>query len=144
MHPEGSSDESVAVLRVRDCEEIVLVAEGSTWESTLDKVDKKIAKVENTRFVVRSKLTVLDGKRAVKLSWTAPKVGLDGYEIYRSTKRYEGYGKKPFFKTTKTTYFNTRDLETGTRYYYKVRGYKNINGKVYYTQWSTKAWRTVR
>lgn len=144
MHPEGSSDESVAVLRVRDCEEIVLVAEGKTWESTLDKVNKEIAKVENTRFVVRSKLTVLDGKRAVKLSWTAPKVGLDGYEIYRSTKRYEGYGKKPFFKTTKTTYFNTRDLETGTRYYYKVRGYKNINGKVYYTQWSTKAWRTVK
>lgn len=210
MHPEGSSDESVAVLRVRDCEEILLVKEAAddTYYPTLsdlrkeeirkletlakqetydeagqaeidrilkegkaaiyeastaedikaaaeaaaEKIEsvltaaeaKEVGKVESTRFAARSEMTSLHGKKAVKVYWNEPEGGMDGYVIFRSTKRFEGFGSKPFFETNKTTYYNTKDLEPGVRYYYKVRGYKEINGKRYYTQWSLKAWRTVQ
>lgn len=104
----------------------------------------EIEKIQSTRFAARSKMTTLHGKKAVKVYWNEPEVNLDGYQVYRSVKRYEGYGKKPFFQTEKTSYYNNKELKTGSRYYYKVRGYREINGQTVYTQWSSKAWRTVK
>ena len=66
----------------------------------------------------------------------------DGVEIFRSTKRYSGYGKEPIFETSKDAYYNTA-IEAGTKYYYKVRGYVMVDGEKCYTDWSAKAWRTV-
>lgn len=113
-------------------------------DSTQDDNAKLIAKIEKARFAVKSKLTTLNGKKAVKVYWKEPKgVDLDGYQVFRSLKRYSGYTKKPFFTTEKTSYYNTKELKAGTCYYYKVRGFKEVDGKTVYTQWSYKAWRTV-
>ena len=72
----------------------------------------------------------------------------DGVEIFRSTQRNKGYGKKPFYVSKKAgstgTYINTKDVKQGTRYYYKVRGYVLVDGQKIYTDFSTKAWRTVK
>ena len=99
------------------------------------------------QLVARSKVTVLNGKKAIRISWydeTGAKLDdiFDGYEVFRSTKRYSGFGKKPFFTTTKTSYTNNKDLKKGNTYYYKVRGYVEVDGKKYYSDWSKKAWRT--
>lgn len=113
-------------------------------DSTQNDNAKLIAKIEKARFAVKSKLTTLNGKKAVKVYWKEPKgVDLDGYQVFRSLKRYSGYTKKPFFTTEKTSYYNTKELKAGTCYYYKVRGFKEVDGKTVYTQWSYKAWRTV-
>ncbi len=115
-----------------------------------DEAIKALIKgVEGTKITLRSKFSKA-GK--IQLNWIKSKgYKVDYYEVYRSVKRYEGYGKKPFFTTkdlgkasSKCWYINTKSLKKGTRYYYKVRGVRVINGKKYYTQWSNKAWRIAR
>lgn len=111
-----------------------------------DDIAAQIAAVKSVKLVARSQMSKAQGKKAVKITWYATdgsEAELDGVEIFRSTKRYSGYGKKPIFTTTKAQYHNTA-VRTGAKYYYKVRGYKVIAGEKVYTDWSTKAWRTVK
>lgn len=90
------------------------------------------------------------GKKGIKITWTADAGDktLDGVEVFRSTCRSKGYGTKPFYISTKGGnegyYINTKSLKTGTRYYYRVRGYILVNGQKVYTDYSNKAWRTVK
>ncbi len=100
--------------------------------------------VENTTLTARSEKV----SGGIKVTWTKSKgYKVDYYEVFRSTKRYSGYGKAAFYTTknaenpAKTWYVNTKDLKAGTRYYYKVRGVRMLDGRKVYTQWSTKAWR---
>ena len=96
-------------------------------------------------FKAKSKLSKLNGKRAIKVTWNVPgEMKLDGYEVFRSTKRYSGFGTEPYFTTSKTSYTNNKELKTGKTYYYKVRGFVEINGVKYYTKFSTKAFRTIK
>lgn len=101
--------------------------------------------VSSDIFKAKSKLTKLNGKRAIKVTWNVPKeMKLDGYEVFRSTERYSGFGKTPYFTTSKTDYTNNKELKTDKTYYYKVRGFVEINGVKYYTKFSTKAYRTIK
>ncbi|MGN1413687.1 MAG: leucine-rich repeat protein [Anaerovoracaceae bacterium] len=117
--------------------------------SSADKEDAAIQArteaVRNTKITLRSQQVKLKtGRMAVKLTWkTDNDVELDGIEIFRSMKRYAGYGKTPRFSTDRNAYYNTA-VKTGKKYYYKVRGYVTIAGEKIYTQYSTKAWRTVK
>ncbi|MGN0715591.1 MAG: hypothetical protein ACI4LN_07185, partial [Anaerovoracaceae bacterium] len=91
-----------------------------------------------------SQVKTKSGKKAIKLTWKGIEdIELEGIEIYRSLKKSSGYGKEPFYTTTKTSYLNTA-VKKGTRYYYKVRGFVTIDGEKVYTQYSIKAWRTVK
>ena len=69
----------------------------------------------------------------IKVSWDKMN-GVDGYQVYRSTSKNGTY--KRAYSTTdpdKNWYINT-NRTTGKTYYYKVRGYKEINGKKVYTK----------
>lgn len=66
------------------------------------------------------------------------------YDVRKSTKRNSGYGTKAYFKISKTTYTNNKGLKKGTRYYYKVRVYKVIDGKTYHSDWFNKAYRIAK
>ena len=110
------------------------------------KMEKLIAGVENTTLKASSKKAA----SGIKITWTKSKgYRMDYYEVFRSTKRYSGFGKVAFYTTknaknpSKTYYVNTGKLKEGTRYYYKVRGVRILDGKKYYTQWSTKVWRVA-
>ncbi len=119
-------------------------------KAEIDKIETAeekalIADVQETKFKARSSMTTLRGKKAIKVTWNAPEdMDFDGYDVFRSTKRYEGFGKKPFFTTKKNSYTNNKDLKSGKTYYYKVRAFKYVNDEKIYTQWSHKAWRTIK
>ena len=114
--------------------------------------DEIIAALESSKLVARSKLITLEnGKKAVRVTWydqNGNEINFDGIEVYRSVKRYKGYGLEPFYTTkgdkSEGYYVNTKDLKEGTTYYYKVRGYVTIDGQKYYTDYSDKAWRTIK
>ena len=88
-----------------------------------------------------------NGKSWLKIMWST--VGddshVDGYEIYKSTKKNSGY-KHAF--TTKNPenkwYKNTAGLKKGTMYYYKVRAFVEVDGQKYYSDWSNKAYRKAK
>ena len=86
------------------------------------------------------------GKGYIKVKWSVKgdATAADGYQVYRSTKRNSGFGTKPYFTTKNKTYKNTKSLKKGTRYYYKVRAYKVVDGKKVYSDWSNKAYRIAK
>ena len=112
--------------------------------------DEILAKLDSYELVARSAAgKTSGGKKAIKIR-VYDKNGLstdffDGIEVYRSTKRNSGYGKKPIFviKSGKSSYYNTA-IKKGKTYYYKLRGYVKINGQKYCTSFSNKVYRTVK
>ena len=112
--------------------------------------EETLAKLDSYELVARSAAgKTSGGKKAIKIR-VYDKNGMstdffDGIEIYRSTKKNSGYGKKPVFviKSGKSSYYNTA-IKSGTRYYYKVRGFVMIDGQKYYTDYSLKAIRTAK
>lgn len=99
--------------------------------------------VESTKIKLTSEKK---SRKSIKINWKkAPGYRVDYYEVYRSTDR-NIYPDSPIFTTQfglKNYYTNTKDLQYGKTYYYKVRGVREIDGEKYYTKWSTKAWRKV-
>lgn len=62
--------------------------------------------------------------------------GASGYVIYRSTSKNGKYTNIATIKKTGTTSYTDKNLTTGKTYYYKIRAYKNINGKKIYGGYS--------
>ena len=107
--------------------------------------------IKNIKIKLTSKqVKTKSGKKGIKITWTAAAGDktLDGVEVFRSKERYKGYGTEPFYTSTKGgnegSYINTKSLKKGTKYYYRVRGYVLVDGQKVYTDYSTKAWRTVK
>lgn len=124
----------------------------TTVKAEFEKTQEQLIKETNAynstiQLIAKSKIAkTAKGKRAIRVYWfekNGKTLNFDGYEVYRSVKKNKGYGKKPIFTTENTKYLNTA-VEKGTRYYYKVRGYKEIGESKLYSNWSTKAWRRAK
>lgn len=80
------------------------------------------------------KLTVTSSAyNSTKLSWSAMS-GAEGYQVFRATS---SKGTYKALKTVKTRSFTDSGLTTGKTYYYKVRGYKTIDGRRVYGEYSS-------
>ena len=104
-------------------------------EATIDTL--KVASVESLKLSVSTKLYT--GSNKIRVNWKV-KGGdasyIDGYQVYKSTKANSGY--KFMGKTKKNYMDNKKNLKKGTRYFYKVRAYVEIDGQKYYSDWSNK------
>ena len=107
--------------------------------------DEQREAVKNAELKLSTKMVkASSGKKAVKLTWKCKsEIPMDGFAIYRSTKKSSGYGKKPIAYSKKNTYTNT-SVKAGKKYYYKVRGYVVIDCEKVYTDYSNVAYRTVK
>ena len=94
-----------------------------------------IASVEGLKL----KASSTKGKGWIKVTWkvTGDTENVEGYQLYKSTKAHSGY--KKCITTTKTSFKNTKNIEKGERYYYKVRAFVTVDGVKYYSDWSNKA-----
>ena len=107
------------------------------------KIERIIKGVEATTLKARSSKTA----KGIKITWTKSKgYKVDYFEVYRSTKKNSGYGKKPMWtiKAQNSKYYYNTAIKKGKTYYYKLRGYVEINGQKYYTSFSNKVYRTVK
>ncbi len=143
---KGAANEIRGLIGLTASDKITVVFEKQAQEPSEAEAEARIkAGVENTTIKLRS---TFSKKNNIQLKWTKSKgYKVDYYEVFKSTKRFSGFGTKAYYKTstgTKNFYINTKELKKGTRYFYKVRGVRVINGEKVYTQWSNKAWRISR
>ena len=71
--------------------------------------------------------------KGIKVSWKRTGSKVDGYQVYRAAKKGGKYTK--IVTSHKLSALN-KSVKKGKTYYYKVRGYKDIDGKTVYTKWS--------
>lgn len=96
-------------------------------------VDSKVAAGVKATRITDLKTKVSKGK--VVLTWKKTAgYKTEGYQIYRSAKKDGVY--RSIGKTAARKYTNKSSLKKGTRYYYKVRGYRTVDKKTVYTKWS--------
>ena len=81
-------------------------------------------------------------KKKNRISWK--KISkVDGYMIYRSTKKNSGYKLIKTVNSSKKSYTDTK-AKSGKKYYYYVKAYKKVNGKKIYGKISKKVSKTTK
>ena len=118
----------------------------ATYEQ--NKVLRAEAKAQMNQLSVKASSEAAKGK--ITITWEPTNtemleggtVQIDGYELYKSTAKGSGYSLLK--DTTGTKFKNTSNLEKGTRYYYKVRAYREIGGKKIYSAWSNVTYKKAK
>lgn len=82
---------------------------------TPEPIEYKVEKIANLQ-------TKVHNKKKIRVSWTPIKEA-DGYEIFRSTKKNNGYQKIAVQAWNKDTYTDSK-IKRGQDYFYRVRAYE--------------------
>ena len=129
MHPEGDSEESVAVLRVRDCDEVVLISEAELGNCVM----AQITTPSDNTFKMRLVGTV-DGLDyddvGFLVTWYNEDGSLHRDEVtHKLTKVYTGvYANGVLVEPDEGSYFFTytySEIPADETYYIKVANYTN-------------------
>lgn len=92
--------------------------------------------VQASTSIARPAVKLKAGRKKITVSWK--KVGgVSGYEIYRSTKKSSGYKKIRTAKKAKITSYTNKKLVKNQKYFYRIRAYKTINGRKFYSSYSS-------
>ena len=95
-------------------------------------VNEKVVKVAATSI---KKIT--PKKKAATVTWKK-KSGVTGYQIQYSTKKAKiAKGKKVNVKGASKKSVTIKKLKSKKVYYFRIRSYKKVNGKTYYSAWSS-------
>lgn len=106
---------------------VTIIGKGKYGESV-----KKTFRI-NPKAVALSMLTV--GKQQLTVKWKKG-VGITGYEVQYGLKKSFAGAKTVAIKKAATVKAVLKKLKTGKTYYVRVRAYKTVKGKKYYSAWS--------
>lgn len=99
-------------------------------ETKTETVDKKTLPKTKIKKIKAS-------QKAINLKWKRIK-DATGYKIQYSTSKKFKKAKTVTVKGSKKTKTTLKKLKKGKKYYVRIRAYKTINGKKYYSIWSKK------
>lgn len=74
-------------------------------------------------------------KGKLKITWKK-KSGINGYQVQYSTSKKFKNAKTKTIKNAKTTSKTYKAIKKGKKHYVRVRTYKIVNGRKYYSSWS--------
>lgn len=93
-------------------------------------------------FTIKPKTTsiskITSGSKKFKINWKKQKVQTTGYQIQYSRNSNFKKSKNITISKNKTTSKVISKLSSKKKYYARIRTYKTINGKRYYSNWSSK------
>lgn len=129
-----ASISSKGVVKIKGVGQTTITVTG-TLNSTGKKITKKYTlTVKPDRPALKEVRAV--GDRKMRFSWKKCKRG-DGYELWYSlSKTFKKNTKGRTIPKTGNTIGTLTGLISGAKYYVKVRTYKVVSGKVYYSDWS--------
>lgn len=110
--------------------------DSSTAQSTEEQrmiVQNQIKKITTTK-IVNVTLQV-STKKGIALKWKRNKVA-QGYKIYRSNQKKKGFRCIKTIKKNKSTKWKDSNVKSGKTYYYKLRAYKKVGKKTYYSKYT--------
>lgn len=99
------------------------------YSGTLTKTFKIIPK-NVTKFAVKK------GKKSFTASWKKQTKQTTGYQLQYSTKENFKSKKTITFKNNKVTERRVKGLKSNKTYYVRIRSYKTVGKKKYYSSWS--------
>lgn len=83
-------------------------------------------------------------KKELTVKWKKNTM-VSGYEIqYTTDKKFKKSVKKAVIRKNKTASTTLKKLTGNKKYYVRIRSYKTVNGKTYYSSWSTVKSATVK
>ena len=97
--------------------------------------------IKKLSFIINPKGTSLKklkaGKKRIRVTWNKQKKETSGYQIQYSTKKkFKSGNKTSKVKKNKITSSTIKKLKAKKKYYVRIRTYKKVNGKTYYSGWS--------
>lgn len=115
------------------------ISDGSTMQSANSNTKSVTAAPAQAEL----KIETADNN-GLKLTWTRLKGAasngyVDGYVIYRSTSENGKYKSIKKINNGKTKTYTDKNLDIGSSYYYKVRGYSKVKNKIVYGAYSPVA-----
>ena len=83
----------------------------------------------------KTTITVSSKSKKATIKWNKV-LGASGYKVYSATSSDGTYSLKKTITSINTLSYTNTNLVSGKTYYYKVRAYRNVNGKVVYGPYS--------
>lgn len=135
---EGSTDGQLSIKFVKEGYYTIRFVEESEhhrdiYEMTINLTDigKLIKKIKASKI---SRINTSAKKGSITVAWD-PHPYAFHFLVYRSTKKTSGF--KKIASTIRLHHVDKKSLKKGKRYYYKVRGYADVEGKRVYTKYSS-------
>ena len=118
--------------KLADCEKVIAeLKKAKDGVEKLKDTEAKVKKAVTTKLTLKGlKLKPVKGHK-MKLSWKSGG-NPDGYQVAYKKAKAKKYSKA---KTVKKLKYASKKLRKGTKYVFKLRAYKKIDGKKVYSKW---------